>query len=138
MSLVYPMLVMVLLTFGTVVALFRTRARFVRERKVDPAFFGTYQDGQEPAASAKLARHFSNLLEAPTLFYAGCVAAMASGHQTPLIVGLAWAYVAARITHTAIHTGPNVLVPRIAAYFTSWVLLVALWLALAVTVARTS
>jgi hypothetical protein len=135
MSLVYPMFVMVLLTFATVVALFVARSRFVQQRRVDPAFFSTYQDGQEPATSAKLARHFSNLLEAPTLFYVGCVAAMASGHETPLFVGLAWAYVVARLVHSAIHVGPNVLIARVSAYFTSWALLVAFWIALVAAVA---
>ncbi len=134
-ALVYPMFAMVLLTFGTVLALFRMRSRFVRERKVDPAYFATYQDGREPEASAKLGRHFTNLLEAPTLFYAGCLAAMISGQSSTLVVVLAWLYVAARVIHTSVHTGKNALMPRIAAYFSSWAILVAMWTVIVLGVA---
>jgi len=138
MSLVYPMFAMVLLTLGTLLVLFRTRSRFVREKKIDARFFSTYQDGQEPEASAKLARHFSNLLEAPTLFYAGCLAAMVSGQATPLVVYIAWAYVAARLVHSFIHTGKNTLLPRIGAYFSSWAILVLMWICITVGVATSS
>lgn len=74
-TLIYPMFAMVLLTFGVLVSLFRTRVRFVREGKVDPSYFKIYQDGTEPDASAKLARHFANLFESPVLFYAACISA---------------------------------------------------------------
>jgi hypothetical protein len=138
MKLVYPMFAMVLLTFGTLLTLFRMRARFVREKKVDPRYFGTYQDGQEPEASAKLARHFSNLLEAPTLFYAACLAAIVTEQSTPLVIFLAWMYVAARVVHTFIHTGKNTLLPRIAAYFSSWAVLILIWISIVYGVATST
>ena len=126
-SLIYPMFAMVLLTFGVLLTLFRTRARFVREGAVDAAFFKTYQAGAEPEASAKLARHFVNLFEAPTLFYVACLAAIVTGQSTALLNVLAWLYVAMRVVHTYIHTGSNRLNHRIAAYLSSWAVLLALW-----------
>ncbi|HEY8152761.1 MAG TPA: MAPEG family protein [Myxococcota bacterium] len=134
-SLIYPMFAMVLLTFSTLVRLFRTRVRFVREGAVNPAYFKTYQNGSEPEASAKLARHFVNLFEAPTLFYVACVSAMVTGQATTLVIGLAWLYVALRCAHTYIHTGSNQLQHRIAAYFSSWAVLLLLWICIVTGVA---
>ena len=134
-SLVYPMFAMVLLTFAVVVRLFRTRTRFVRDGQVSAGYFKTYQNGQEPEASAKLARHFANLFETPVLFYVACLAAMASQQASLLVMILAWLYVATRCAHAFIHTGSNRLNHRIAAYFSSWMVLLALWITLAIGVA---
>jgi hypothetical protein len=127
-ALVYPMFVLVLLSAGVLFRLFRSRVRAVREGKVSARFFRIYQGEVEPEEAAKPARHFSNLFEAPTLFYAGCLAAMATGDGALAVHLLAWAYVLARMTHTWIHLGQNRLGRRINAYFASWLLLLALWI----------
>jgi hypothetical protein len=134
-SLVYPMFAMVLLTGTTLILLFRGRLRAVRERKVTPKYFQVYQGETEPEATAQTARHFVNLFEAPTLFYAACLAAMVTGQTGTTTVVLAWSYVAARLVHSYIHLGGNVLQARIGAYFTSWAVLIALWSWLVVGVA---
>ena len=131
-ALVYPMFAMVVLTFTVLLTLFRTRLGAVRTGTVDARYFKTYQEGSEPEASAKLARHFVNLFEAPTLFYAACLAAMFTGQSSPLLIGLAWLYVACRLVHTFIHTGSNQLQQRIAAYFSSWFVLMAIWVCIVV------
>ena len=134
-SLIYPMFAMVLLTGGVLVMLFRGRLRAVRERKVSLEYFQVYQGGNEPPETAQLARHFINLFEAPTLFYAACLAAMVTGQTGRITVVLAWSYVAARLLHAYIHLGSNVVPRRLAAYFTSWAVLIALWVWLVVGVA---
>jgi hypothetical protein len=135
-QLIYPMFTLVLLTFVTLVRMFRVRYRLVAEGKMKASYFKLYQDGPEPEASAKLARHFSNLFEAPVLFYAACLAAMATGAAGTAFVALAWAYVLLRVAHAWIHTGANPLWPRIYVYFASWVVLLLLW-TLLVTAAAT-
>jgi hypothetical protein len=72
-QLIFPMFAMVLLTFSTLARLFLARNKSVAEGEVNPQYFRVYQGGAEPEASAKLARHFANLFEAPVLFYAACV-----------------------------------------------------------------
>ena len=133
--LVYPMLAMVLLSFAVLLRLFRTRTRLVREGAVRASYFRIYQGDAEPEDSAKLARNFANLFEVPVLFYAGCLAAIATGQGSAFVLGLAWLYVALRVAHSFVHTGANGLRPRIALYFSSWIALLALWSALAVGVA---
>jgi hypothetical protein len=135
LSLVYPMLAMVLLTFVVLIVLFRSRVRMVREGHAPVSYFRVFQGSQEPEYAAKPARHLTNLFEAPTLFYAGCLAAMVAGAGGTTAVLLAWGYVAARVAHAVIHLGGNRVRHRLRAYFVSWLLLLALWIQVAVTVA---
>jgi hypothetical protein len=126
-ALVYPMFAMVCLTAFVLVRMFRARVRAVREGAVTPGYFKTYQGQQEPPQSAQIARHFTNLFEAPTLFYVACVTAMVVQVQGLGIVLLAWLYVAVRLLHAFIHLGSNKLNPRIQAYAFSWLVLLTLW-----------
>jgi hypothetical protein len=135
-ALVYPMFAMVILTATVVVMLFRRRVHAVREGLVTTSFFRIYQGAPEPESSAKAARHLSNLFETPTLFYVACVTAMVAQQAGALMLALAWAYVAARVAHAAIHLGSNRLRWRIRAYSLSWLLLLAMWLDLVVGVTR--
>lgn len=136
--LVFPMFALVLLTFSVLFRLFRLRSKLVADGKIDPAYFSVYQGEQEPTASAQLSRHFTNLYEAPVLFYVCCLAAIATKATGLAFLLLAWCYVGARAIHTFIHTGRNDLWPRIYAYFSSWIILLAMWLLLVVRVAGVS
>lgn len=131
----WPMLAMVLLTTVVLGRLFRSRVSAVRSGLVTAAYFRTFQGGVEPETSAVLARHFANLLEAPTLFYVACLAAMVLHDVTPATVMLAWLYALARAVHTVVHLGRNRLKYRIRAYFSSWLILLALWIHVAVQAA---
>jgi hypothetical protein len=132
--LVYPMFALVVLTLSVLFRLFRARVRAVKSGEVSATYFRTYQDGAEPAASAKLSRHFTNLFEAPVLFYVVCLAAMVTNQVSVVLLVLAWAYVVARAVHTFIHTGSNRLQQRIAVYFISWLVLLVMWIVLVVKV----
>jgi hypothetical protein len=135
LRLVYPMLAMVLLTFIVLIALFRSRVRMVREGHAPVSYFRTFQGSQEPDYAVKPARHFANLFEAPTLFYVVCVAAMVVGVRGWPVLALAWAYVATRYLHAWIHLGGNRVRYRLRAYFTGWLVLLAMWIYVTVTVA---
>jgi hypothetical protein len=127
-ALVYPMFALVVLSATVLVRLFRSRVRAVREGKVTAKYYRIFQGETEPEEAAKPARHFSNLFEAPTLFYAACLAAMVTGDTGVFVQILAWLYVAARTVHAYIHLGRNRLGRRINAYFVSWLVLMALWI----------
>jgi hypothetical protein len=51
------------------------------------------------------------------------------------VLALAWLYVVARAIHTWVHTGSNRLNDRILAYFFSWAVLLALWVAVVLGIA---
>jgi hypothetical protein len=135
-TLVYPMAAMVLITVVVLVGLFRSRIAAVRGGHLDAAYFRLYQGSDEPEYTRKLSRHFTNLFEAPTLFYVACLAAMIVGVAGPVFPVLAWGYVAARAAHAFVHLGGNRLRKRIFAYFVSWLFLVAMWVTLVIAVAR--
>ena len=136
--LVYPMFALVLLTAGVLGTLFRSRVRAVRTGKLSSRYFRIYQGEVEPEETAKPARHFSNLFEAPTLFYAGCLAGIATGDSGMAVQVIAWLYVLARLVHAYVHLGQNRLGNRIYAYFSSWLALLALWLHVVVHVASST
>jgi hypothetical protein len=117
--------------------LFRARVRSVREGHTPVSYFRTFQGSPEPEFLAKPTRHFVNLFEAPTLFYAGCLAAMVAGVTGPWPAFFAWGYVAARIAHAVIHLRSNRVRHRLRAYAVSWLFLLALWIYVAVRVATT-
>jgi len=127
-QLVYPMFGLVLLSAFVLVLLFRRRVKAVRDGRVSARYFALFRNELEPEETVKAARHFSNLFEAPTLYYAACITAMVTHNASPGAIALAWMYVAARILHAIIHLGANRLRYRIRIYFFSWVVLLALWI----------
>lgn len=135
LGLIYPMVAMVVLTFIVLMALFRSRTRAVSAGEISVTYFRTYQGAVEPESSVKISRHFANIFEAPTLFYVACLAAMIAGQSDLAFQILAWLYVGLRVIHALVHTGGNRLKKRIAVYFSSWVVLMAMWVYLAVMVA---
>lgn len=130
LELIYPMFAMVLLTFGVVVALFISRVRSVREGKISPFFYKTYQGDVEPEISLKLSQHFVNLFETPVLFYVACLVAMVLNSNTTMFVVLAWLFVILRAIHFFVHVGKNKLKKRIGVYFASWLVLILMWVQL--------
>jgi hypothetical protein len=135
LSLVYPMLALVLLTAGVLIVLFRSRVRMVREGLAPVSYFRVFQGSPEPEFAVKPSRHFINLFEAPTLFYVACLTAMVAKAGGTALVAMAWGYVAMRYVHAVVHLGPNRLRHRMRAYFASWLLLIAMWICIAATVA---
>lgn len=125
---IYPMFAMVVLTALVLATLFRSRVGAVRQGLTSAGYFKIYQGGAEPEASAKAARHFVNLFEAPVLFYVVCLAAMIMHFTGIGMQILAWTYVAARVAHAFVHLGSNRLNQRIRAYFFSWLVLLAMWI----------
>jgi len=137
-GLIYPMFAMVTLTFVVFVALFRNRAQSVRQGVNGAAYFKTYRGEVEPASSIKLSQHFTNIFEAPTLFYAACLAAMIMGKTGMAFQFLAWAYMVLRVVHAFIHTGSNKLKQRIAVYFSGWAVLLLMWTYLVIHITMSS
>jgi hypothetical protein len=134
-NLVYPMAAMVVLTAVVLVKLYRARIAAVRSGQIEIEYFRLHQGAREPESSFKYSRHFVNLFEVPTLFYVGCLAAMVAGFATPVMVGLAWAYVLVRVAHAYIHLGANRLRLRRNAFALGWLVLLGMWGYLTVSLA---
>jgi hypothetical protein len=130
MAIVWPAFALVALTAFTVLRLAWLRFAAVAAGRVDPRFYKSFRGEGETEEAAVTARHLNNLCEAPVLFYAGTAIAFAAGHLGPLLVTLAWAYVALRVIHSIIHLGANKVLWRFRAFALSWLVLIAYWIVL--------
>lgn len=136
MAIVWPAFALVALTLAVVVRLARRRFSAVRGGAVDPRYYKLFRGDAEPEAVAANARNLNNLLEMPTLFYAGVAIALAAGQGGRLLLALAWAYVALRYLHTAIHLTSNKVLWRFRVFALSCLMLFGFWVALGVQIAR--
>lgn len=122
-----PGLAMVALTFIVLAVMFRRRVAQMKRDRVHPQQVATSQQAAALYADIAPADNFRNLFEMPVLFYFALATAAISGQTGPLVLGLAWAYVAARIVHSVIHCSYNRVMHRFRAFAASVFALLALW-----------
>ena len=84
-----------------------------------------------PERERKLSNALDNQFQLPVLFYAGSIVAIFVG-PTWFDLVLAWAFVATRYVHAAIHISDNHVVRRFWAYTAGLVVLTLFWLAIIV------
>lgn len=92
--------------------------------------FDDFRLGESPRVPPEVSlpnRNMMNLLELPVLFYAACLAGLAAGRVSEAMLNIAWAYVALRAVHSAIHLTYNRVTHRLTAYAASNVALFMLW-----------
>lgn len=134
MDILFPVFAMALITFAMGPLVITSRFRSVRNGMVRIEYYELFQGGEPPADVVKTTRHLSNLHEAPLLFYIACLMAFSLQTDSALLVGLAWAYVAARLVHTMIHLTYNRVFHRLTAFSVSQVILIAMWVLLFIEV----
>ncbi len=88
-------------------------------------------------ADTRAADNYKNLFEAPVLFYVALVTAFATAQVSPLIMVLAWIYVAMRYFHSYIHCTCNRIRHRLYAFLASNIVLWVMWIVLVAGVLRT-
>ena len=80
--------------------------------------------------SASASNNLKNLFELPILFYTAILLSLVLMIQDPLMVQLAWGFVALRVVHSAIHCTYNNVNHRFAAYALSTLFLMFIWIRL--------
>jgi hypothetical protein len=83
-----------------------------------------------PDEAAKRANNQRNQFELPVLFYAATAFALILNGADTLMLALAWAFVASRIVHAAIHMGPNKIRWRGPAFALGFLIVTAMWVKL--------
>jgi hypothetical protein len=122
-----PAFAMVALTIVVTFAMFFERLRQMRSERIR---FADIPSGSQMAArfaDTRAADNYRNLFEMPVLFYLALLVAALTGLVTPVSLGLAWAYVALRAVHSAIHCGYNRVLHRFYAFLASNLVLWTLW-----------
>ncbi|WP_028490214.1 MAPEG family protein [Thiothrix lacustris] len=122
----YPAFVMALLTFTVAIWLLRCRIKAVKAG-LTPTYFKLNHGASLPDYVVQATQHYDNLFEMPLLFYVVVVLTYVTQQADWGLVLLAWAYVGARIAHTAIHLTHNKLRQRMRVFLLSYALLVLMW-----------
>ena len=73
-------------------------------------------------------RHYGNLLELPTIFYAACLTAYVLGAVSQWTLIFAWAFVAMRLVQSLVHMTSNNTSHRGGAFVLGVLALAALWI----------
>ncbi|MEM6638459.1 MAG: MAPEG family protein [Pseudomonadota bacterium] len=118
--LLFPMAALVLVTFLVAAVMLIQRIAATRNRRVSIGDFrlNIFAD-DAPTRMLQAARNYTNLFEMTVLFYAVCLAAIATRMSDDLMVQLAWVYVVARAVHSLIHITINNVLLRMTAFFAS-------------------
>lgn len=128
----HPALAMVALTVVVWVRLFFSRVGTMMRERIHPQSVATSAAMAARIPDSRVADNFRNLFELPVLFYLAVVVAAIAGLVTPVVLALAWLFVALRAVHSAIHCTYNKVMHRFYAYLAGGLVLCALWTVLAV------
>jgi hypothetical protein len=138
-AILYPVFVQVLLTVVVYFMLLTARSRALRaagrQRGSGDIAMGRYA---WPEDAEKRAHNQRNQFELPVLFYAVTAFALILGGVDLTMVALAWAFVASRIVHAAIHIGPNRVRWRGPVFILGFLIVTAMWAKLFLHVALRS
>lgn len=126
-AILYPLFALATLTAAVqiLIPVARARAALAGQVTVDDFKFG--EAATVPAAVSLPNRNYMNLLEFPVLAYVVCLMAYVATTVTPLMIELAWAFVALRAAHSAIHLTYNRVAHRGLAFGAGNLALVCLW-----------
>ena len=121
----WPAVVQIALTSYVYVRLKNVKAEAVKKGGVDRQKNALDPDAW-PDAVRKVNNNIRNQFELPVLFYALTMIIWAIGAVNPLTLGLACLFVASRLVHTYIHTGPNIVKYRLRAFTVGFVAVVGM------------
>lgn len=123
----WPMGALALVTFTVLGQIPLRRFTAVRRGEVFPEDFRFGESDRVSTYVAIPNRAMMNLLELPLLFYVICLMALVGNAVTPVMLILAWAYVALRTIHVAIHLTYNNVVHRLIPFALGNFVLMAMW-----------
>ena len=89
---------------------------------------------QWPDHVRKLSNNFDNQFQLPMLWYLGVAFTLILGLADSVTAGLSWAFLAARLAHSYVHIGRNILVQRFYVFVLGATILSLYWLWLALQV----
>jgi hypothetical protein len=120
-----PVLAVVAITLIGFLKLLVERSRTAKLQH--PDFYRAHVGDPEPERTRAAARHWDNLFELPTLFYAGCLTAYVLAAVTPGVVACAWAFAIARTAQSAVHLTYNNPAHRGSAFLVTVVAIMLMW-----------
>lgn len=128
-----PMLAIVALTFVAFLKMGMARGAAVKAGH-DPAYYRAHLGDPEPEAARAAVRHYDNLFELPTLFYAACLTAFVIGTVSKWTLVFAWGFVVARAVQSFVHITYNNPAHRGGAFVLGIAFMLALWVNIALAI----
>lgn len=125
-----PVFVQVLLTFGLLTWMGYLRVTAVRSGVVHPRDVALGQQNWPPFIT-QVSNAYRNQLELPVLFYAVVALALLTATASAAFVVLAWIFVAFRLAHALIHVTTNRMSRRFFLFLAGGFALLLMWLQLA-------
>jgi hypothetical protein len=121
---------MVLLNLLVWLRLYQTRIGEMKRRRIHPQ---SVASSSQMAAleDTRAADNFRNLFELPVLFYAAMLLIIFNQTESPVLLALAWTFVALRYLHSYIHCTYNRVKDRFTVYLFSGIALWAIWAVMA-------
>lgn len=132
-SIFLPVLLVVAVTFIGFVKMAIERAAAVKQGQ-NPEFYKVYLGDPEPEKTRAAVRHWDNLFELPTLFYAGCLAAYVLAAVSTTVLVCAWIFALGRTVQSLVHITYNNPNHRGGAFTLAFLGLMVMWGALGLTV----
>ncbi|MEZ5635966.1 MAG: MAPEG family protein [Burkholderiaceae bacterium] len=120
-----PVAALMLLTMLVWFVMYARRLRFIIANRIALHEFVSPEtlNAVLPEDVNRPSNNLKNLFELPVLFYAICIVIAVAQQADSLSIGLAWAYVALRAIHSAIHCTINIVLLRFTAYVLSSIVL---------------
>ena len=135
MHILHPVIVLAFLTFAVMFYLGFSRIFALSRREVRMSYYRGYVGDGEPERIRVIARHLTNLLEMPTLFYAVSLAYLVTETATQNVIVACWCYVALRLAHSLVHLTTNNVRVRFYVFLASNLVLLGLWINLGIRLA---
>ena len=122
-SILLPVLVLAFWTFIIFAIMAPARFYFLRMKHPQTAAHTKNLKGQLPPWTERVADNYNHLFEQPVVFYVIALSIAVINNIEPLMIQLAWIYVALRVLHSIVQITFNFVPLRFTLFVTSWLIL---------------
>ena len=122
-SILLPVLTLAFWTFIIFAIMAPARFYFLRMKHPQTAAHTKNLKGLHPPWTERVADNYNHLFEQPVVFYAIALSIAVINNIEPLMIQLAWVYVALRVLHSIVQITFNFVPLRFTLFVTSWLIL---------------
>jgi hypothetical protein len=122
-SILLPVLTLAFWTFIIFAIMAPARFYFLRMKHPQTAAHTKNLKGLLPPWTERVADNYNHLFEQPVVFYAIALSIAVINNIEPLMIQLAWVYVALRVLHSIVQITFNFVPLRFTLFVTSWLIL---------------
>ena len=122
-SILLPVLALAFWTFIIFAIMAPARFYFLRMKHPQTAAHTKNLKGILPPWTERVADNYNHLFEQPVVFYAIALSIAVINNIEPLMIQLAWVYVALRVLHSIVQITFNFVPLRFTLFVTSWLIL---------------